>query len=167
MLDVRAILPRPLRLLYGSRASHLGGLVKMRYVVAVLGALLLCVSSPAQAHHSLSAYNANIVLTVTGTVAQYEWQNPHIRIQIWLADTGGDEVLFIFEGSDVGRAARFGWSAEAFRSGDSISVAYNPFSNGDGGGHLVEVTTSEGEIYSFLRFPDRSDAVQSGSDAAP
>ncbi len=104
----------------------------MRFVAVAFFAGFLFISylfaaSATAAHHSLRAYDANTALTVTGTVSQYEWRNPHIQIYLSAPELDENEEVLIFEGANIGRAERLGWSVESFRSGEAISVSYNPF----------------------------------------
>ena len=149
-----------------------GVFLKMRFVAAAFfaGFLFTCylfAGSAAVAHHALRAYDANTALTVTGTVSQYEWRNPHIQIYLSAPHLGENEEELIFEGTNIGHAERLGWSADSFRSGDPISISYNPFLDGRPGGHLIEITTGDGETYSLIRFSDRRAPTPAGSDAAP
>ena len=48
----------------------------------VAGALFLSTGLPAAAHHSFTAFNMSEQKTVTGTVKQVEWTNPHIWVWI-------------------------------------------------------------------------------------
>ncbi len=144
----------------------------MRFVAVAFFAGFLFISylfaaSATAAHHSLRAYDANTALTVTGTVSQYEWRNPHIQIYLSAPELDENEEVLIFEGANIGRAERLGWGVESFRSGEAISVSYNPFLDGRPGGHLIDVTTGDGEIYSLIRFSDRIAPTPAGSDAAP
>ena len=118
---------------------------------------LACAIPCALAHHSLLGYDSETLLTIKGEVSRYEWRNPHITIYLGEAESGGNETELFFEGANTGRAQRLGWSDESFSSGDTISISYNPFLSGRSGGHLVEVTTDEGEVYSLIRFRERRD----------
>jgi len=148
-----------------------GNVFTMRFGViaccsSILFSGLLCTAPNAVAHHSLAAYDSSTVLTIKGTVTRYEWRNPHIAIRLGALESSESEAELIFEGANTGRAERLGWSAESFRSGDTVSVSYNPFLNGRPGGHLVEVTTDEGEVYSLIRFRDRRNLAPAGLDVA-
>nr|TFG55561.1 MAG: hypothetical protein E4H34_00235 [Hyphomicrobiales bacterium] len=142
----------------------------MQFVTAACRSGILWVAcfsflSGAEAHHSLSAYDSSTVLSVTGTVSEYEWRNPHIQIHLRVrrADSSADALFF--EGANIGYAERLGWSADSFREGETITASYNPFLNGKLGGHLVEIATAEGEVYSLVRFRDRGVQSPTGSDA--
>ncbi|MEY4879096.1 MAG: hypothetical protein RJB62_565 [Pseudomonadota bacterium] len=142
-----------------------------RFMAAVAAALVsYALSSPiASAHHSLAAYDDGVVQTVTGTVALFEWINPHIRIHIRAEGSAGESTALVFEGGDIGRLTRLGWRADVFHAGEMVSVSYNPFRNGAPGGHFLEITDADGEIYSLIRFR-RSEAPAISpalSEAAP
>jgi hypothetical protein len=147
----------------GNKSMRCGAFVRL---VAIISFGVVSVVSSATAHHSLSAYNSNVLLSVTATVLEYEWQNPHIRIHLRPADSDGSEDALVFEGANTGYAARLGWRADSFHIGDTITASYNPFLDGRPGGHLVEIATTEGEIYSLVRFRDRRGDARAASAAA-
>ena len=134
------------------------------YASFLCAALLLLVST-AEAHHSLNAYDSTTVRELTATVTAYEWRNPHVRIHLRAAGTADDQDALIFEGANTAYAVRLGWGANSFRTGDTITAAYNPFLNGRPGGHLIEITTADGEVYSLIRFRARSTRSPAGPSA--
>ena len=71
-------------------------------IVAGLGLVLLGTAA-ASAHHSLAPYNRSTYKTVEGTVKDFSWSNPHVKIS--LAVTGADGAVkdWNFEGSSVDR----------------------------------------------------------------
>jgi len=83
-------------------------------IVAGLG-LLLC-SVPMLAHHSFAAeYDSAKPVTLTGTVTNVEWMNPHARFYIdvnnWELELGSPNGLM-----------RQGWTRNSLKKGDAVSV---------------------------------------------
>jgi hypothetical protein len=108
--------------------------------------------APAAAHHSLTVYDSAVVETLSGTVVEFDWSNPHVHIRISPPDAGSHNQPLEFEGGDVGRLTRLGWHGDAFAAGEEVTVTYNPMRDGSGGGHFLEITNSKGEAYSLIRF---------------
>jgi hypothetical protein len=132
----------------------------MRFFTAAYCVGLFCLGlfplvSIAEAHHSLSAYDSSMLLEITGTVSEYEWRNPHIRIRLRAPEQDNNQDAMIFDGPNTGFAARLGWRPDSFHTGERITVSYNPFLDGRPGGHLVEIRTAQGDVYSLLRFRGR------------
>jgi hypothetical protein len=84
----------------------------------------LAAALPALAHHSFPAqYDADKPVTLTGTITNVEWTNPHIFIYIdveneatgtvdnWALELGGPNTLL-----------RLGWKRDSLGAGDVIIV---------------------------------------------
>ena len=76
------------------------------FVVPVLMAV------PASAHHSLSMYDRATSKSVSGTVKEFEWTNPHAWIRVVVAKPNGEMEEWHFEGGGVGRLSQRGWSKD-------------------------------------------------------
>jgi Family of unknown function (DUF6152) len=109
---------------------------------------LLAVS--ASAHHSFATFDMTKRVTVTGTVKEFQWQNPHIWIFLVVEDHGQTNVWDVEGGSVVG-LKREGWSKDAFKPGDKVTITIHPKRDGTRGGSFVQGTTVSGK---FLGRPD-------------
>ena len=58
------------------------------------------------AHHSFAAFDTQTQKTVTGTVKQVEWTNPHIWIWLDVPNAQGGVDVFGFEGMSPNYLAR-------------------------------------------------------------
>jgi hypothetical protein len=89
-----------------------------------VSAVALSAALPALAHHSFPAqYDADKPVTLTGTITNVEWTNPHIFIYIdveneesgtaesWALELGGPNTLL-----------RLGWKRDSIAPGDVIIV---------------------------------------------
>jgi len=93
--------------------------MKSRYALAVFCALLVV---PAVAHHSGAAFDRNLPVTVSGTVAQVEWTSPHARLHVAAKDGDGASVTWDFELPSPVTLTRRGWSHTALKLGDAVTV---------------------------------------------
>jgi len=91
-------------------------------------------ASVAVAHHSFAAFNTTQEKTVTGTVKQVDWTNPHIWIWIDVANDKGGADTFGFEGMSPNYLERRNWTRTTLKAGDKITVTYNPLRDGKNGG---------------------------------
>ena len=67
--------------------------------VSALACGLLVWTAPLAAHHSFAAeYDGSQPITVTGTVAKVDWQNPHIYLYLDVKDAQGTVAQWKFEG---------------------------------------------------------------------
>ena len=90
-------------------------------IVAGLG-LLLC-SVPMLAHHSFAAeYDSAKPVTLTGTVTNVEWMNPHARFYMDVKDEKGEVSNWELELGSPNGLMRQGWTRNSLKKGDAISV---------------------------------------------
>ena len=122
----------------------------MKLWVAWAGAVALALGAglagvPAAAHHSFAMFDQQKKVTVSGTVRQFQWANPHAYIQLVAKDASGKEVEWSMEmGSPMYLYAR-GWRPSTLKAGTPIRVTINPLRNGHPGGVVLEVTTPDGK----------------------
>jgi hypothetical protein len=94
----------------------------------VLGVLLAaCVLSwataPAVAHHSFAAeFDSNKPVTLTGTITNVEFQNPHIYFYIDVKEADGKVVNYAVEGGTPNQLRRQGWGRDSLKIGETVTV---------------------------------------------
>jgi hypothetical protein len=121
-----------------------------RYILPVLLPLLALPIS-AGAHHSQAMYDANGETSATGVVSQWEWTNPHTWLHVMVKDESGTERMWTFESNSTGQLARGGWSEDAIKAGDEVTVTFRPLRDGTRGGSIRAV-----------RFPDGRELLHPG-----
>jgi hypothetical protein len=112
----------------------------MKHLVLVLAALVSAAS--AWAHHSFGAeYDSSKPITVTGTLTQIQWTNPHIYFFLDSKGTNGTVEHWKFEGYPPGVLNRIGWKRNVTMvPGDTITVFGWRARDGSTWGHSREVT---------------------------
>jgi hypothetical protein len=121
--------------------------MKARFIVGGCAALALaCGAAPALAHHSFAMFDFKASKTVTGTVEQFDWTNPHtfIWLQVPTAAGGGSE-RYGFEGMSPNFLGRRGWTKSTLKPGDKVTVTYHPLKDGSKGGTYQKVMLSDGK----------------------
>ena len=110
--------------------------------------VLLAPFGAALAHHSYAMFDGSRTLTVSGTIAKLEWMNPHVFVWVYVrnANTPGGYDLYAFENGSTNVLTRMGWSKEAFKVGEKVSVDYWPLKDGRTGGHFVKATRADGRV---------------------
>jgi hypothetical protein len=89
--------------------------------IAGLG-LLLC-SVPMLAHHSFAAeYDSAKPVTLTGTVTNVEWMNPHARFYIDVKDEKGETANWELELGSPNGLMRQGWTRNSLKKGDQVTI---------------------------------------------
>jgi hypothetical protein len=99
----------------------------------------------ASAHHSFAMFDQQKTLTLTGSVKEFQWTNPHCYIQLMVPDKDGKPVEWSMEmGAPMYLYAR-GWRPGTIKPGDKITIAINPLRNGRPGGVVVKATAADGK----------------------
>ncbi len=108
-------------------------------------AVLLMVAVPLFAHHGTSAYDTTKLITIKGTVTDFQFNNPHVMISVEAKDDKGKAETWISEANSPNVLTRHGWSRDIIKTGDQITViGYRP-KNGAKTLRLQKVVLSNGQ----------------------
>ncbi len=100
---------------------------------------------PALAHHSFAMFDHDKPTTLSGTVKEFEWINPHSWVHMMATDPAtGKVVQYSFEAGSTGQVAAKGWKIDSLKPGDKISMYYFPLKDGSHGGQVLAVTLADG-----------------------
>ncbi len=100
--------------------------------------------APALAHHSFAMFDPAKVLSLKGTVKDFEWSNPHVSLWVLAPPAGGGEAeLWTVELTSPGNLTRLGWTRHSLKAGDHVVVEVNPLRNGQHGGGFRKVTLTD------------------------
>ena len=91
---------------------------------------LLGVSVAAWAHHGNSAYDEEHWITLSGTVTEFIWANPHCQIFLDVKDDKGGAVNWAIESQSPGILRRNNWTRTSVKTGDQITITLAPAKNG-------------------------------------
>ena len=112
--------------------------------LAALALTALLVVGTAFAHHSPIVFDRTRQITITGTVTEFRWGNPHSWIHIDVADKDGKVGNWAVEMDPASHLAREGWRSSTLKPGDKISVTVFPLRNDEKGGQYISVTLPDG-----------------------
>jgi hypothetical protein len=107
-------------------------------------------SAPASAHHSISMFDTTQEILIEGTVARFDWVNPHMYLIVETKGPDGKPALVEGEGLGITQALVDGLDREALKPGTPVVMRANP--NRGGWGKQVriqDVTTQDGVIHPF------------------
>ncbi len=110
-----------------------------------LGACLFLVSGPVFAHHGGAAYDNASPLTLTGTVKEFHFIQPHPLIALEVKDDKGNVVEWSVEMTAPNHLVRYGWSGKKLKPGDEITVTGSPARNGLKVLNLRKISWTNGE----------------------
>lgn len=117
----------------------------MRLAFALAALLLVpATAGDATAHHSMSMFDITRTISVSGTVREFQWGNPHAYIQLTAEDAQGRPVEWSMEmGSPMYLYAR-GWRPRTLRPGMRVTIRAYPLRSGRPGGVVLDVTGPNG-----------------------
>ena len=83
-------------------------------------------SSQVLAHHSAAAFNTAVESTITGTVTEYSFRNPHVYMTLSVKKADGSTVITEVEAGAGSVLGPLGFMRDAVKVGDVVSVVGNP-----------------------------------------
>lgn len=118
----------------------------MRFIIAAGFALVLILfSTPAYVHHSGAMFDRKEI-TITGTVSEFNWTNPHSSFKVDVPDANGKIDVWAIEMNGPNNLVRLGWKRSTLKKGDKVTVRINPLRNGQPGGWYLGITLPDGKV---------------------
>lgn len=119
---------------------------------------LLALSSAATAHHSTAAFDATKKVTLSGTVTEVQWVNPHTYVHISVPATDGSETQWAVLSGTPTLNVRNGWKYDDVKKGDKVSIVVHPARDEKShSGIMIRITLADGRTLSgpreFLTVP--------------
>ena len=105
---------------------------------------LVLTGASAQAHHSFAMFDGDKVLTLEGTVREFQWTNPHTWTQLQVKNDQGAVEEWAIEGASLNALARQGWKRTSLKPGDKVSIKIHPLKSGEKGGSFMSATFPDG-----------------------
>lgn len=112
---------------------------------AFAGVATLAVSAPALSHHSFAMFDQRQIMTLEGTVVEFQWTNPHAFIEIEVPTRNGSQVWSI-ELNSPNNLSRQGWRRTSLSSGEQITLRMSPLRNGEHGGLFLDLRKADGTV---------------------
>ena len=119
--------------------------MKVVSIAGVAAARVLSCSA-AVAHHSFAMFDLGKDVTVDAVVKEVQFTNPHVWLQIMVADGKGGQTEYSIESGAPGMMLRNGWKPSTLKPGDKVKLTMHPLKNGSPGGSLVSVVVPDGRL---------------------
>jgi DNA/RNA endonuclease YhcR with UshA esterase domain len=119
---------------------------KFAVILAVAFSLLL-VSGPLLAHHGEANYDTDKIVSVKGTVTDFQFINPHTLIVLEAKNDKGEIEKWSCEARSPGMLVRVGgWDKNTLKPGDVITVYGYRARNGQTVMRLQKLTLADGTV---------------------
>jgi len=100
----------------------------------------------AQAHHSFGKFDMAKVLTLSGTVREWTWANPHTWVVVIVKKADGTTEQWALVGSSPNMMSRWGWNANDIKVGDKLVIDIHPGRDGQAIGALQSIFLPNGKV---------------------
>jgi hypothetical protein len=114
--------------------------------VAFVAVCLFVFSGPALAHHGGGAYDAAHPMTMTGTVKEFLFIQPHPLITLEVKDEQGTVTEWSVEMTAPNHLVHYGWNGKKLKPGDQITIVGLPSKNGLKVLNLRKISSANGEV---------------------
>jgi hypothetical protein len=92
-------------------------------ILGLLSLAALALGAPAFAHHSVPVnFDQSREITVTGTLTEIKWINPHSRFRMDVKGDDGKTVEWLVEMGAINTMKRAGFDTEKFAIGDTLTI---------------------------------------------
>ena len=112
---------------------------------AVMVISLLFLQEAAFGHHGNTDYDSTKDITLKGTIAAFEFINPHAEILLDVKNNQGKVERWSLELSSPNSLRRNGWNRNTLKPGMEVIAVVNPNRNGSKNTYLQKLTFSDGK----------------------
>jgi len=104
------------------------------------------ISAPLYAHHGEANYNTDNIVSVQGTVTEFQFVNPHVQISLDAKNDKGETEKWIGEARSPAMLSRYGgWDRNTIKVGDVITLSGHRTKNGTFFMRLVKIVKADGK----------------------
>ena len=120
----------------------------MKKLAFLLAAILYAgmLSAPLLAHHGEANYDTDKIVSVKGTVTEFDFINPHVLISIDAKNDKGEIEKWVGEARSPAMLSRYGgWDKNTLKAGDTITFYGHRTKNGTDFMRLDKIVLSDGK----------------------
>jgi len=117
----------------------------MRRMLVAVACGVALLSNALVAHHATAVFDLGKRLTLTGTVTEWFWANPHCLLRFDVKNDNGETTHWVAETQAPPNMTPFGWAKQSFAVGDQVKVTLEPVKNGQPLGRILQVLLPDGK----------------------
>src|SRR5579871_1519440 len=114
--------------------------------VALFAGLLISTGVMFAHHGSRISYDMNKMVTVEGTITEFDWTNPHVYFLFDVKDDKGNTVNWAAETDPPSTMTRYSWNKNYLKVGDKVTVTVWPSKAGAPRGFMAKVVKADGAV---------------------
>ena len=95
-----------------------------------LASLLALAAVPLSAHHGDTNYDLTTPFSITGTIVEFRFINPHMQITLDVTESDGKVTRWAGQGTSPNMLVFRGWSRTSLKPGDKVTLNGNRSKNG-------------------------------------
>src|SRR5579864_9077795 len=104
------------------------------------------VSTPLLAHHGEANYDTEKIVSVKGTVTEFQFVNPHVQISLDVKNDKGEMEKWTGEARSPTMLSRYGgWDRNTLKVGDAITFYGHRTKNGTNFMRLEKIVLPDGK----------------------
>ena len=121
----------------------------MRTMITLLAVVVVfaITSGSVFGHHSFAMFDQTQKVTIEGVVAEVQWTNPHVWVEVDVPQDDGPSVRWGIEFTSVVHLLRRGMTMNTVKVGDEVEFTMSPYADGSPGGRFYTVKLPGGEYY--------------------
>ena len=119
----------------------------LKWTGLLAGAMALGIVAPAFPHHSHAMFDHTKQMSVSGTVTEFVYRNPHAFLYVDVRGDNGETVNYWVELSNLTNMILRGVGKTTFKPGDKVTVNLHPLKDGRPGGSYVTIVAADGKTY--------------------
>jgi len=111
--------------------------------------LAAVMATSALAHHSFAMFDRSRQISISGTVKEFQYTNPHSWVIVLVPGADGKEIEWGFESEGPSTLLRAGIKHSLLNPGDKVTAVGFPMRDGRPAGSLISVTKADGTVLTF------------------
>ena len=136
--------------------------IRMLAAAVLASAVAVTISPLAGAHHSVAGqFDIARTVTLSGTVSEVHWVNPHIYIEFAVKTPQDQAATWRLEGVPVGMARKAGLTFNMLKgNGETVTIVAHPARDGTAHlGYIIKITYPDGKVFQFSTDPNGQKAA--------
>lgn len=117
------------------------------FLASMLAGATLLVTVPTLAHHSAVMFDDQKEVTVTGTVKEFQYTNPHSWLLVDVKNDDGTVTTWGFEAEGPSTLTRAGIRKSDFAPGTEVTITGHPMRDGRPAAAWVRATRGDGKDF--------------------